>query len=213
MLKGPSLYRPDKHPEAAKRRRDSVIRFLEERGVFTKEEARLALLEPLPSHWIQPPLRAFHFAEMVLVSAGKSGRVETTLDLGVQTKLEAIMNRAVAAFPNTVTAAAGIVDNKTGGLIAWVGNARFGKGSRSSWVDCGRALRSPGSVLKPLAYLAAFDKGILTPHLCSRTPPRLFRACPAQFRPDLQRGGKRSGSTYGFLKRAGSPRSTYGRPR
>jgi penicillin-binding protein 1C len=185
MLKGPSLYRPDRHPEAARRRRDLIIRFLEERGVFSREEAALALLEDLPSRWIQPPLRAFHFAELILdqefsrVASNADrgpggGRVETTLDLEVQTKLEAILGRAVAAMPDTVTAAAGVVDNETGALIAWVGNARFGKGGPGAWVDCGRALRSPGSALKPFAYLAAFEKGVLTPSSLLADSPLAF---------------------------------------
>jgi hypothetical protein len=35
---------------------------LEKKGIFTADEVRLALLEGLPSRWIQPPLRAFRFA-------------------------------------------------------------------------------------------------------------------------------------------------------
>ncbi|MDR2175377.1 MAG: penicillin-binding protein 1C [Synergistaceae bacterium] len=184
MLKGPSLYRPDRRPDAARRRRDFIIRFLEERGVFSREEARAALLEDLPSRWIQPPLRAFHFAEMVLdreipdraagARSSETGRVETTLDLEAQAKLEAILGRAAAAMPDAVTAAAGVVDNETGSLIAWVGNARFGKGGPNSWVDCGRALRSPGSALKPFAYLAAFEKGVLAPGSLLADSPLAF---------------------------------------
>jgi penicillin-binding protein 1C len=175
MLKGPSLYRPDKHPEAARQRRDFIIRLLEKKGVFTPGEARLALLEDLPSHWIQPPLRAFHFAEMVLrAEPASSAPIETTLNLEFQTKLEAILNRAAAALPDTVTIAAGVVDNRTGGLTAWVGNARFGGGNRSAWVDCGLAPRSPGSALKPFAYLAAFDRGILTPGSLLADSPLAF---------------------------------------
>ncbi|MDR1875236.1 MAG: penicillin-binding protein 1C [Synergistaceae bacterium] len=174
MLKGPSLYRPDRRPEAAKRRRDMVIRLLEKRGVLRPGEARLALTEALPSHWIQPPRRAFHFAEMLLKDRALSGRIDTTLDLEAQTKLEAIMTRTVAALPESVTAAAGVVDNKTGNLTAWVGNARFGKGGRNAWVDCGQALRSPGSALKPFAYMAAFDQGLLSPSSLLADSPLAF---------------------------------------
>ncbi|MDR1622132.1 MAG: penicillin-binding protein 1C [Synergistaceae bacterium] len=175
MLKGPSLYRPDRHPEAARQRRDFVIRLLEKKGVFAGGEARLALMEDLPSLWIHPPLRAFHFAEMVLdAEPSPLARIETTLNLEFQTKLEAILDRAAATLPDAVTVAAGVVDNRTGGLAAWVGNARFGKASRSAWVDCGLAPRSPGSALKPFAYLAAFDRGILTPGSLLADSPLAF---------------------------------------
>jgi penicillin-binding protein 1C len=183
MLKGPSLYRPDRHPEAARQRRNFIIRLLEKKGIFTADEVRLALLEDLPSRWIQPPLRAFHFAEMVLrAEPSSSVRLETTLDLEFQTKIEAILDRAAAALPDAVTIAAGVADNRTGGLIAWVGNARFGKGNRGSWVDCGLALRSPGSALKPFAYLAAFDMGILTPgYLLADSPLAFSGRAPRNF--------------------------------
>ncbi|MDR3230698.1 MAG: penicillin-binding protein 1C [Synergistaceae bacterium] len=173
MLRGPSIYRPDRHPEAAVRRRNRIVRLLENRGVFTREEARLARLEELPGR-LQPPLRAFHFAEMVLKDRFLSGRIDTTLDSEAQMKLEAILARTVATLPVTVTAAAGVVDNATGALIAWTGNARFGAGGRSAWVDCGQALRSPGSALKPFAYLTAFDEGILTPSSLLADSPLAF---------------------------------------
>jgi penicillin-binding protein 1C len=174
MLRGPSLYRPDRHPEAARRRRDAIIGILEERGVFTKDEARLARLEDLPSRWIQPPMRAFHFAEMVLKDRSLSGQTDTTLDLEIQTKLEAVLSGAVSVLPPSITMAAGVLDNETGGLLAWVGNARFGKGGKNAWVDCGQALRSPGSALKPFAYLAAFDQGLLTPSSLLADSPLAF---------------------------------------
>jgi penicillin-binding protein 1C len=200
MLKSPSLYRPDRHPEAGKRRRDFIIRLLEKRGVFTREEAAGALLEDLPSHWITPPTRAYHFTEMVLSDNGERrsigleglpvsfpGRIDTTLDLEAQTKLEAIVRGSLSSMPEAVTAAAGVVDNKSGGLIAWIGNARFAgtlspAQRRGAWVDCGRALRSPGSALKPFAYLAAFDKGILTPGtLLADSPLAFFGRAPRNF--------------------------------
>ncbi|GHS87444.1 penicillin-binding protein 1C [Synergistales bacterium] len=184
MLKGPSLYRPDRRPEAARRRRDFIINFLEKRGVFSKEEARKALSEPLPSQWKRPPSRAWHFAEQVL-ARGVSERDDTyrtTLDLEAQTKLEAVLRRTIAAFPDFVTAAAGVADNETGGIIAWVGNARFGSGAANAWVDCALAPRSPGSALKPFAYVHAFDKGILTPgSLLADTPLAFSGRAPRNF--------------------------------
>jgi penicillin-binding protein 1C len=159
-----------------------ITRLLEERGALTLGEAGLARREPLPSRWIQPPRRAFHFAEMVLKGSFLSGRVDTTLNLEAQTKLEAIMARTVASLPDTVTAAAGVVDNRTGSLTAWMGNARFGNGGRNAWVDCGLALRSPGSALKPFAYMAAFDQGILSPSsLLADTPLAFSGRAPRNF--------------------------------
>jgi penicillin-binding protein 1C len=188
MLKGPSLYRPDRRPEAAKRRKALVVRLMEQRGVLSREEAGLALAEDLPSRRTAPPSRAFHFSRLIdpvgdsPVEVSLSGAIRTTLNLEMQTTLESVLNRAVAGLPDSVTAAAGIADNRTGGLLAWVGNARFGTGLPGAWVDCGRSPRSPGSALKPFAYLEAFDRGLLTPgSLLADTPLAFSGRAPRNF--------------------------------
>ncbi|MBQ7214556.1 MAG: penicillin-binding protein 1C [Synergistaceae bacterium] len=172
MLKGPSIYRPDTRPSASRRRRNEIIALMERKGVFTHEEAERAYLEDLPAQksargakfWYLPS-RAWHFSELVLTqNPDHSQKFETTLNLETQTKLEGILRQSLNDFPADITISAGIADNKTASLIAWVGNARFSYGTDpSSWVDCGRAPRSPGSTLKPFAYLAAIDSGTLTP--------------------------------------------------
>lgn len=177
MLKGPTLYRPDTRPIEARKRRDSVIKFLEERGVFSKSEAERAMLEELPRYKYAPPMRAFHFAEMLLGDRPQSAQnvpIKTTLDIEIQTKLETLLRQVLSELPQNITLAVGIVENKTSSLVAWVGNARFGRGQPGSWVDCGRALRSPGSTLKPFAYLSAFDQGLLTPSSLLGDSPLAF---------------------------------------
>lgn len=165
MLKGPTLYRPDTRPSASRRRRNEIIALMERKNVFTHEEAERAYLEDLPGRKFELPSRAWHYSELVInQNPEHSRKFETTLNLETQTKLEAILRQALNDFPSDITLSAGIVDNKTASLVAWTGNARFSyKNDASSWVDCGRAPRSPGSTLKPFAYLAAIDEGILTP--------------------------------------------------
>ncbi len=162
MLKGPTLYRPDTRPEAAKGRRDAIIRMMESKGVFTHNEAQRALLEGLPRRRTPPPFRAYHFAEQVMEGRTQtelSAGLQTTLRLDIQSRLESILRQAARELPANITLAAGIVENRTASLVAWVGNARFPLGG---WVDCGRAPRSPGSTLKPFAYLSAVEQGYLT---------------------------------------------------
>ena len=173
MLKGPTLYRPDTKPIAAKKRRDEIINLMRKKRVFTPEETRLALLEELPVRKNDLPSRAWHFSDMVLSSNPDFDDTyfhqrifHTSLNLETQTKLEGILRQSLSDFPNEVTISAGVVDNRDASLVAWVGNARFNLNNTqnaSSWVDCGRAPRSPGSTLKPFAYLLAIEQGILTP--------------------------------------------------
>ena len=56
-----------------------------------------------------------------------------------------------------------IVDNQSQEVVAYVGSADFGNAFDGGQVDGVRAVRSPGSALKPLLYGLAFDAGIITP--------------------------------------------------
>ncbi|MBR1486411.1 MAG: penicillin-binding protein 1C, partial [Synergistaceae bacterium] len=194
MLKSPTLYRPDTRPSAAKKRRDDIIKLMERKKVFTHDDAKRAYLEELPRRKFELPSRAYHYAELILnQNAGaksNSQKFLTTLNLESQTKLEAILRSSLNDFPGDITLSAGIVENKTADLIAWVGNARFdyNKKSASSWVDCGRSLRSPGSTLKPFAYVCAIDAGDLTPStLLADTSMAFSGRAPRNF--DLQYRG------------------------
>ena len=167
MLKGPALYRPDTRPKSALKRRNEIISLMERKKVFTRQEAARAYLEELPGRKFSLPSRAYHFAELALSrNPEHPQRYDTTLDIEIQTKLEAILRQSLGEIPSGVTFSAGITDNKTGSLAAWVGNARFSYKNdthSASWVDCGRSPRSPGSALKPFAYLSAVEQGIITP--------------------------------------------------
>ena len=191
MLKSPTLYRPDTRPASARKRRDDIIKLMERKKVFTHDEARRAYLEELPRKKFELPSRAYHYAELILSqNPGHSQKFETTLNLEAQTKLEGILRQSLNDFPSDITIAAGVVDNKTADLAAWVGNARFNynKNSASSWVDCGRSPRSPGSTLKPFAYLCAIDAGDLTPStLLADTSMAFSGRAPRNF--DLQYRG------------------------
>lgn len=167
MLKGPTLYRPDTRPKSAMKRRNEIISLMERKKVFTLDEARRARLEELPRRKFELPSRAWHYSELVFSrNLEHSERYNTALNIETQTKLEAILRQSLNDFPSDVTLSAGIVENESGNLVAWVGNARFSysKDAHSaSWVDCGRSPRSPGSTLKPFAYLCAIEQGILSP--------------------------------------------------
>ncbi|MBQ9565440.1 MAG: penicillin-binding protein 1C, partial [Synergistaceae bacterium] len=194
MLKGPTLYRPDTRPQAAKARRDAVIRLMERKGLFDKATARRALLEELPGRKFSPPMRAWHFAELALQRGEGARSLKTSLNLETQTTLESILKQASRELPRDITLAAGVVENRTARLVAWVGNARFEEwgavaaADKSRWVDCGRAPRSPGSTLKPFAYLSAIEQGLITPSsLLADTPLSFSGRAPRNF--DLQYHG------------------------
>jgi penicillin-binding protein 1C len=197
MLKAPSRYRPDTRPENALKRRNAVIEYLLDVGVFTEEQAQLAIAERIPAAKRSLPSRAYHYSQRLLEELNSlssqdlsvHGRIDTGLDLNIQTALENTLRSSVIALPQSITAAAGIIDNRTKQIAGWVGNARFNltgsvleKSIPGSWVDCGLALRSPGSAIKPFAWIAAFDAGkITTGTLLSDTPIAFSGRAPRNF--------------------------------
>lgn len=181
MLKGPAIYRPDTRPASAIKRRNEIISLMERKRAFSHDTAMRARLEELPRRKYPLPSKAWHFTELVTAYRGQElRRYNTTLNLEIQSKLDAILTEALNDVPHGITYAAGIIDNRTAGITAWSGNARFSDGA--SWVDCGRRPRSPGSTLKPFAYLSALEQGILTPStVIADTPEGFSGRAPRNF--------------------------------
>ena len=183
MLRGPTMYRPDRNPGAAKKRRDSIIRLMRKRHAVRADIADLALLEPLPKSPGRMPFHAWHYADMAFKRLPSSGGVvQSPLDSELQNQVEHILRQALALGAPGLTAAAAVMDAHTGALLAYVGNARLDVKKGRSWVDCGQAPRSPGSTLKPFAYLLAFEKGKLIPaSLLADSPLNFAGNAPRNF--------------------------------
>lgn len=181
MLRGPSIYRPDRNPEKTLERRDVILRRLAESGAIPQKDIDLALLEKLPEGRGNIPQRHRHFADIALLSLPanfwRKARmpVSTTLDPRIQKTLESRLSETLWAFPADITASGGVVDNATGALTAYVGNARFNPVERAHWVDCGASPRSPGSLLKPFIYLLAMEQGNLVPGSLLADTPLSFK--------------------------------------
>ncbi|MDO5116660.1 MAG: penicillin-binding protein 1C [Synergistaceae bacterium] len=169
ILRGPAYYRPDRHPRRARELRDRLIDTLAERGVISRDEAERAKREPLPTYrrgissaLIQAAERAAESGE----AAGNLdayGRFRSTLDTEKQRLLLAELRRPLTRLDDKITAAAVLVENKSGKVRGYIGNAREGTAASSAWVDCAASPRSPGSALKPFLYALAFESGALTP--------------------------------------------------
>ena len=169
MLRGPSLYRPDKNPDLILKRRNAILDRLHEQGIAAKQDFDMARLEELPKRRSAIPQQFRTYADFTLrnLPAGYwhqgTSPVMTTLDPFLQNMLGRQLNDSLVAFPASVTAAGGIMDNASGALLAYVGNARFNPQIQAQWMDCGNAPRSPGSLLKPFVYLLAMEQGNLVP--------------------------------------------------
>ena len=183
LLKGPTLYRPDRNPRAALRRRQHIISLVAEKTGFPKDLTSLALKEPLPEYNPRMPDKAWHFAELVFKTLPPEGGVaRSTLDMQMQDLLEQSLQEQLDKAGEGVTASGIVVENSTGAIAAYVGNLRFNRKTGTDWVDCATAPRSPGSTLKPFVYLAAMEAGHIIPAtLLADTPLQLGGEAPRNF--------------------------------
>ena len=101
-----------------------------------------------------------HLARRVLKQAGQ--RITTTLDGFVQKRVSVILDEQLRRLDqrHVRDAAAVVLDNASGAVLAWVGAA--GATSTAPAVDGVVAQRQAGSTLKPFLYQLAFEKRYLT---------------------------------------------------
>jgi penicillin-binding protein 1C len=95
--------------------------------------------------------------------------VVSTIDADLQARLEPMAAAVAATQGPDVTAAILVVEIKGRAVRALVGSA--GRDRPGGWIDLTRAIRSPGSALKPFIYAFAFDDGAWRPTPRSTTPP------------------------------------------
>lgn len=116
-----------------------------------------------------------HLGQRLLRTPGLP--VATTLSARLQRLTQAILTEHLATLRarNVRDAAAIVVDNASGDVLAYVGAA--GRQSRAPAVDGVRAPRQAGSTLKPFLYGLAFERRYLTPaSLLEDTPINLETA-------------------------------------
>jgi penicillin-binding protein 1C len=125
---------------------------------------------PLP--WLAP-----HFVDALLSARGpQGGRVDTTLDAGLQRLIEMQIHRYLkqhgdVGMRNAVSL---LVDTRDMSVKAWVGSADYWNAEIQGQVNGVLAKRSPGSTLKPFVYALALDQGVLHPQTMLRDAPTAF---------------------------------------
>lgn len=94
--------------------------------------------------------------------------LHTTIDPNLQFVLQKELDQL--NLPNEENLAVVIVDHRDFSLKAYVGSLSY----LNSFVDAAQAIRSPGSTLKPFAYIQAFEQGLLHPNSILLDYERLY---------------------------------------
>jgi penicillin-binding protein 1C len=189
LARAPSRDNPLAAPERARARRALTLRRLVELGFAAASDAARAADEPLLARDRRAgAFAAPHFTMRVLQASEKSagpvnGTWRTTLDLGLQTALEAEARHTVDVLQGRVVAHAAVVvlDNPTGDVLAWVGSPDFWADTAGQ-VDMVVSPRQPGSALKPFLYGLALDRGYTAASVLPDLP-RTYRTSLGPYRP------------------------------
>ncbi len=182
LPQSPETRRPDRFPDAARKARARVLDRALAAGIVTAEEAEGAKAEQVPVARQPFPMLAAHLAERVVAERTQERVQRLSIDARLQRDLELLARERALSLGPKLSAAIMVVDNATGEIRASVAGADYFAAERSGAVDLTRALRSPGSALKPFVYALAFDNGLAHPEtMLEDRPTRYSGYAPENF--------------------------------
>ncbi|TMM52467.1 penicillin-binding protein 1C [Sulfitobacter sabulilitoris] len=167
LPQAPESRRPDRHPDAARAARDRVLHRL--------GQAPQPWMPDVPRAMQPVPRSAPHLTDRARRAAPGLLRHDLTLDAGLQRQMQHLAALSLRDQVNAVSAAILVADHHSGEILASVGAPRYtGEGGALGFNDMTRAIRSPGSTLKPLIYALAFDQGLVHPETLIDDAPVTF---------------------------------------
>ena len=160
MLKAPTTYSPLRNPEKNIARARVVLTEMVRQGYITLNQARIAATQLAPATPAADTNIYRYWTDFVLDEVrSRIGGFEsdlyvyTTLDMGLQEQISAILPEKVAPHQGAV-----IAMTHDGAVRAMSGGADY----QASQFNRALAMRQPGSSFKPVVYLVALENG-LTP--------------------------------------------------
>ncbi len=180
LPQAPALWDPCLDPDAALERQRIVLEAMVTANYISAQQATAALVESAKTLKAEAfdkrcdqgiSIRAPHFVvyvrELLEEQFGpevvyKGGlQVTTTLDLKLQKIAEEEARKQIDSLrgKNVTNAALVALEPKTGEILAMLGSVDFFDKKIDGQVNVAVRLRQPGSSIKPITYIAAFQKG------------------------------------------------------
>ena len=161
----PARLAPDTGWQALRARQRYVLGRMVDLGEITPATAGRAFVETLKVRLHDSGIDDAPHALFFLHATGgiRSGRVRTTLDRPLQRFVQAQTQDVIGALEryHVSSAAALVVDNRTGEVLAYVGSPDYFSDEALGRNDGVQALRQPGSSLKPFTYELALERGTI----------------------------------------------------
>ncbi len=185
LARAPSSHNPFVSAGRARARRATVLALLAKEGYATAADTVRAADEPVLGVGARSGFLAPHFVTHLLAGAWipASGTWRSSLDLGLQTELEAEVRHTVESLRDRGARHAALVaiHNRSGEILGWVGSPDFWADTAGQ-VDMVVSGRQPGSTLKPFLYGLGFDRG-WTPASVLADVPRVYRTATGVYAP------------------------------
>jgi 1A family penicillin-binding protein len=175
LPQSPAIHDPYANPAGATARQADVLRLMVKAQFITQAEADTALATKLTFKSLGFASQAPHFVTYVRQELERnippeaiyqSGlKVTTTLNPRLQAIAEAEVAHQIDALAgrNVTNGALVAIDVPTGQILALVGSKDFRDEAIDGQVNMATSPRQPGSSIKPLTYLAAFEQLNWTP--------------------------------------------------
>jgi penicillin-binding protein 1C len=182
LPQSPETRRLDRYPAVARAARDRVLDRMVEDHQIAREDAEQAKAIAVPKLRKAMPILAPHSSDAAVAIMKDAPLIKLTLDANLQKVLEPLARDRALALGQNISLAIIVVDNASGDVLARVGSADYFDESRVGQVDMTRAIRSPGSTLKPFIYGLAFEDGFVHPEsLIDDRPIRFGSYAPENF--------------------------------
>ena len=161
----PNGLRPGVNDAVLLKKRDELLLLFKKDKTFPEKVIADALSEPLQAQRRSAPMNANHYSWYLKRTYPQASLLSASIDLNKQEWLEkkVVQYAPMIRRKGAENIAVLVIRNQDRSVLAWQGSVDFYEEKYNGQVNGVRAVRSPGSTLKPLIYALAYDKGLITP--------------------------------------------------
>jgi len=168
----PTYFNPYEHWERLKQRQKYVLnRMIQESYITGTNAARTQTEKVVFQSRQRGIIAAPHFLfwlanQFDKTQTEQNSPIRTTINRPLQQFVEAQVQQVISSLAanNVHDAAALVIDNRTGEVLAYVGSPDYFNEVKLGRNDGVQALRQPGSTLKPFVYELALEKNLIRPN-------------------------------------------------